>query len=389
MRTEQWLILAVIWIADFAVFMVVFAVGRNLAESGSDSMVLGLAGGGFSLALGMSSLLGGRISDKVGRVRVILTGLVGMAMCTAGCLVLGAEHPFYIPMYTLVAAATGMVYPPSIALLNRGQDAVTRGGIGRMIVFFCLAWNGGLISGQLTGGWLFHYDPVRPIQAAMVLTLINPFLLWLAVINQASLPTIPDQNTTPHLKHRANSAMFSRLAWTANLGGAFAMSMVFHLLPLWMVELEIPAREHGRLLAMNRGVVVLTYLLMYRVQFWHHRFFTAALSQILAAGCLLVLAAADSRLGLVVGLIGLAQLLGYNYFASLYYSTTGVTEEQRGAASGMHEFTLSVGFAAGATVGGFVGQLAGSRAPYQLAAAVILVLLVVQVTTLARIARRG
>ena len=389
MRTEQWLILAVIWIADFAVFMVVFAVGRNLAETGSDSMVLGLAGGGFSLALGMSSLLGGRLSDKVGRVRVMLTGLVGIAMCTAGCLVLGAEHPFYIPMYILVAAATGLVYPPSVTLLSRGQDAVARSGIGRMIVFFCLAWNGGLISGQLTGGWLFHHDPVRPIQVAMVLTLINPFLLWLAVINQASLPTIPDQNTTPHLEHRANSAMFSRLAWMANLGGAFAMSMVFHLFPLLMIELEIPAREHGGLLAISRGVVVLTYLLMYRVRIWHHRFSTAALSQILAAGCLLVLAAADSRLGVIVGLIGLAQLLGYNYFASLYYSTTGVAEEQRGAASGMHEFTLAMGFAAGATVGGFVGQLAGSRAPYQLAAAVIMVLLVVQVTTLARIARRG
>ena len=389
MRTEQWLLLAVIWITDFAVFMVVFAVGRNLAETGSDSMVLGLAGGGFSLALGMSALLGGRLSDNVGRVRVMLTGLVGIAMCTAGCLVLGAEHPFYIPMYILVAAATGLVYPPGVALLSRGQDAVSRIGVGRVIVFFCLAWNGGMISGQLTGGWLFHHDPVRPIQAAMLLALVNPILLWLAVVHQASLPTIPDQYTTPHLEHRANSAMFSRLAWTANLGGAFATSMVFHLFPLLMVELEIPAHEHGGLLAISRAVVVLTYLLMYRVPIWHHRFSTAALSQILAAGCLLVLAAADSRLGVIVGLIGLAQLLGYNYFASLYYSTTGVAEEQRGAASGMHEFTLAMGVAAGATVGGFVGQLAGSRAPYQLAAAVIMVLLVVQVTTLARIARRG
>ena len=301
---------------------------------------------------------------------------------------LGADHPFYIPMYILVAAATGMVYPSCVALLSRGRDAVSQSGIGRMIVFFCLAWNGGLISGQLTGGWLFHFDPVGPIRAALVLTLVNPLLFWLAVVHQPALPSVPDQNTKPHRKHRENSAVFSRLAWQANLGGAFAMSMVFHIFPLLMIELEIPASEHGGLLAMNRAIVIVTYLIMYWVPVWHHRFCPAALSQVLAAGCLLVLAAADSRLGVVVGLIGLAQLLGYNYFASLYYSTTGVIEERRGAASGMHEFTLALGFAAGAIVGGFVGRLSGSRAPYQLAAAVILVLLLVQATSMTRIVRR-
>ena len=52
MRTDQWLLLAVVWITDFAAMMVIFAVSRNLAESGSDPTVLGLAGGGFSLVHG-------------------------------------------------------------------------------------------------------------------------------------------------------------------------------------------------------------------------------------------------------------------------------------------------------------------------------------------------
>ena len=211
----------------------------------------------------------------------------------------------------------------------------------------------------------------------------------LAITHRTTNNAIPEQDLKPNLEHRANSAIFSRLAWQANLGGAFAISMMFHLFPLLMVELEIPAREHGSLLALNRTVVILTYLLMYRVQVWHHRFFTAALSQILAVVCLLVLAAADSRLDVIIGLVGLAQLLGYNYFASLYYSTTGASEEQRGAASGMHEFTLAVGIAAGATIGGLVDQFGSSRAPYQLAAFVILFMLLVQTLSLLRINRRG
>ena len=89
-----------------------------------------------------------------------------------------------------------------------------------------------------------------------------------------------------------------------------------------------------------------------------------------------------------MGLVSLAQLMGYNYFASLYYSTTGVTEERRGAASGMHEFTLSVGFAAGAAGGGMFGQFFGIRAPYQLAAAFIFALLILQLASLAAFKRK-
>jgi len=390
MGVERWMLLAIIWVTDFALFMVVFAVSRGLAESGSQSLTLGLVGGGFSLASGLSSLIGGRISDRVGRKRVILCGITGFVVGTWGCLALGAENRFYIPMYILIAAAIGLIYPPIVALLSRGRDAVTdRRDATRIIVVYCITWNVGLISGQLTGGWLYHHDPVRPIQIALLLALINPLLLWVAARSHTSPPASLDQNTTAHLEHRAASAAFSRLAWIANIGGAFAMSMVFHLFPLLMIELHIPAREHGGLLALNSVIVVITYLFMHRVPFWHHRFSTAALSQITAAASLLVLASAHSRLGLIVGLVGLGQLVGYNYFASLYYSTTGVTETRRGAASGMHEFTLALGFAAGAIGGGLLGQFAGIQAPYRLGAAFIVVLLVVQLASLAAFKRRA
>lgn len=389
MGVERLMLLAIVWITDFVLFMIIFAVSRGLAESGADSLTLGLVGGGFSFAYGLSSLMGGRISDRVGQMRVVLCGVIGILLSTWGCLALGADSRFYFPMYFLNAAATGLIFPPIVTLLSRGRDAVTdRQGWTRMIVVYCITWNAGLISGQLSGGWFYHLDPVRPIQIALLLALINPLLLWMAARSHTSPAANSDQNTTAHLEHRAASAAFSRLAWIANLGGAFAMSMVFHLFPLLMIELHIPSREHGGLLALNRVIVVITYLFMHRVPFWHHRFSTAALSQIVAAASLLVLASAHSRLGLIVGLVGLAQLVGYNYFASLYYSTTGVTEKRRGSASGMHEFTLAMGFTAGAAGGGLLGQYAGIRAPYQLAAAFILVLLIVQLASLAAFKRK-
>ena len=389
MSASHWIMLALVWLTDFTLFMVVFAVSRGLAETGSNSIVLGLAGGGFSLAIGLSSLIGGRVSDRVGRFPLILAGVVGILVGTWGCLAAGPEIRHLVPAYILVGASAGLIFPSTVALLSHGSDAVAdRSGVIRTLVAYCIAWNGGLISGQLTGGWLYDQDPIRPLQVAGVLAAINPLLLWAAARRQSHRSPTRMPNAVADQEHRATSAAFSRLAWMANLGGTFAMSMVLHLFPLLMVELDIPPGEHGGLLAINRVAVVMTYLIMHRVQFWHHRFWTAALSQILAAASLLVLAAADTRLGIIVGLVGLAQLVGYNFFASIYYSTTGVTEERRGAASGIHEFTLAIGFAAGAVGGGYLGHLSGNRAPYQLAAAVIVALLIVQALTLASYRKR-
>jgi predicted MFS family arabinose efflux permease len=77
--------------------------------------------------------------------------------------------------------------------------------------------------------------------------------------------------------------------------------------------------------------------------------------------------------------VGLGLLGGYNYFASLYYSTTGSKSHRKGLASGIHEATLSIGFAAGSMAGGVAGHLAGVRAPYVLGMAVIAFLVVIQI----------
>ena len=47
MGVERWMLLAIVWITDFALFMIIFAVSRGLAESGADSLTLGLVGGGY------------------------------------------------------------------------------------------------------------------------------------------------------------------------------------------------------------------------------------------------------------------------------------------------------------------------------------------------------
>jgi hypothetical protein len=133
------------------------------------------------------------------------------------------------------------------------------------------------------------------------------------------------------------------------------------------------------MLALMRGVVIATYFFMHHSVFWHHRFSTSLVAQILAVGGLLALTQARGEPGLALGLCGIGIMLGYNYFASLYYSTTGSRDKGKGAASGSHEGTLCLGLAGGALAGGFVGFLGGTRAPYWLAMCVVAALIVVQI----------
>jgi len=158
----------------------------------------------------------------------------------------------------------------------------------------------------------------------------------------------------------------------------FGGSMVIHLLPDLAVTIGIAADDHGKLLASWRAVIIATYLVMHRVAFWHYRLSTSLASQVLGVVGLIVIAQAESAATLLIGLTLLGQLVGYNYFSGLFYSTAGSSHDRRALAAGIHEATLAAGMAVGTIVGGVLGSLVNQRVPYLLAAAVLFVMIVVQ-----------
>jgi cyanate permease len=140
--------------------------------------------------------------------------------------------------------------------------------------------------------------------------------------------------TKPDNPKQAASAIFAKISWTANLSGAFAVGLVLHLFPDLAVKLGVPSDSHGTMLAIMRIVVIATYLTMHSLTFWHHRFAVNMVSQFAGLCGLLFLAFAVSQIWLIVGLCLLGFLIGFNYFASLYYSTSSSHEKKKGLAGG-------------------------------------------------------
>jgi len=368
-------LLLVMVLTEAMLFLVIFAIGRTLADRGASMVVMGLIGGGFGVSSAISSVVFGRWSDRTGRLRVISVGIIVGFVCV-GLAYLGIVYHigWMVASYLVMGVAAGATYPTIAAWLNDGgADEANISVMLRVLMGFCVAWNLGIIVGQTAGGWLYQsISATAPLWLAGVFLLINGVLVWLPMPRETRAMVEIDDAMAAEVRnrHRASGA-FSQLCWIANVSGTFAMSIIINFLPVLMVELQIDPNRHGMIFASSRFVVIGVYLLMFASRFWHYRFLTTVGVHVVGVGGLLVLVFANGAWGLLLGLVGLSVILGHNYFASLYYSATRGGDEARGSAMGLHEATLSAGMAGGAVFGGVLGTYAGTRAPYLLAAAVV------------------
>jgi len=369
--------------------LIIFTISRDLAETGASLLKMGMIGGGFSLINAFGCVLFGMLSDALGRRRLVFGGTLLVLLSAAGCLSTDSNHWTYFPAYFLTAVGMGMFYPPLVAWWNQGADTATsQVGVSRALIRFCFAWNLGLICGQSAGGWLFQFGRYWPLALSVGLSLVNCGVVLFGVRRSQPLQGIERDQLEQARRRRELSYAFARMNWIANVGAAFSIGTILHLFPKLAVSLNVPSDQHGVLLAVMRGVVLLTYVLMHHWPFWRHRFSVAWGAQLVGIAGLTCIIFAQGPAGLMVGLSGLGLLIGYNYFAGLYYSNVGSRDERRGFASGMHEATLGIGIAAGSMGGGLAGTLASERMPYLLAIAVIAALAVVQIRVYLRGLRR-
>lgn len=368
-------------LTDFAAFVVVFTISRGLAEDQASAMFLGILGAGLALSAAIGSIGSGWLAHKLDVRRVFLSGAILIVFGITACACIQRATPLFIASYWTVGIGLGLLYPPLIGWLNQDEDAhANRRGVSRVLIIYCIAWNTGMMFGQLAGGSLFALGPNWSYASAILIAVLT---LALAVVAAGQVRPCSDEKEDPTDLRRSKmelASAFKRLSWMANIGGTFGGSMVIHLLPDLAVQIGVPPDSHGLLLAVFRLVVIVTYLLMHAITFWHYNLLTAIASQAIGAGGLILIAQANSASMLMVGMALLGQLIGYNYFSGLFYSTAGSAKEGRTMAAGIHEATLAGGMAVGTLIGGVLGTFVSVRSPYWLAATCVLILIALQTT---------
>ena len=268
-------------LTDFAGFVVVFTASRSLAEGGAPAWYLGVAGAGLSLSAGVGSMGGGWLACRRDGRAIFLTGAAVMVASIAACGAVDPRGLGFLPGYWLLGIGLGFLYPPLIGWLNRGEDAHgDRRGVSRRLIAFCVAWNLGMMGGQLAGGSLFERGVRWAYGAAFAVALANFALAVVAARRVFRLPAGPVHVASPGDGTLERAVAFKRLGWIANLGGVFGASMVIHLLPDLAVLIGVPPAEHGNLLACWRAVIIATYLVMHHAAYWHYRLRVSLASQV-------------------------------------------------------------------------------------------------------------
>ena len=188
----------------------------------------------------------------------------------------------------------------------------------------------------------------------------------------------PELALPPMTADQRLSVAFGRMCWVANIAGTCCVGIVMYLLSDLAVALDVSAPGQGLILGVMRVAVMVTYLVMHSSDFWHHRLKVIIGARLLGLAGLAVVCVATGSLGLLIGLSSLGCMLGFNYFSSLYYATSGSSDCRRGRACAVVEFTVSLGVGIGTLLGGVAGEAIGVRAPYQAAFVVVVVMFILE-----------
>ncbi len=366
------------WLTDCALILFIFSATRILAEQHADPWTIGTLGAVFFLASAISNTIAGGLSDRIGRRIVSIAGGVGLvASLSVPLIFTDGAWRLYVA-YTCVGVSVGHIYPSVIAWLSQGGGRVEA---SRRFLRFGLAFNLGILGGQIGGGWLYdHVSSTAPLQSAIGLAFGTVICLCLVRERQPVDGTVTGGAETVGVScaERTSARRFIRLAWLANFSGMFSMSTLWFLFPALAVSLGIPAEQHGVVLGVGRAAVIGIYALMHVVPAWHHRFRYSVLAQLLGLSGMILVCVGRQPAALACGVVMLSVLLAYNYFASLFYNRTGHDDRRKGAAFGLNEAFLSLGASGGSLLGGWASTGLGERAPFQLAAILIAASLAVQ-----------
>ncbi len=201
----------------------------------------------------------GRVSDILGRKKVIVTGMTLYVIVSVG-YVFADSVAALIVLRAVQGVASAMVWPVAEALI---VDSVGVAWRTRALSLYVMAMNIGHVGGPVIGGLAYEFSKI--VSSNDVLTILRmPFLL-LAFFTLPGLMAslaIREPSQTPALKSKMHGVrprgagiMFKRL-WPFYVNGfvnGFAMGMVMSIMMVYMVEFVVKDPQSVAILMATAG----------------------------------------------------------------------------------------------------------------------------------------
>jgi len=328
---------------------------------GATPFELGVLGSAATVPYAFSTLLFGRLSDRLGRRRLVLAGVACLIPLFA--LMPASKTPLQFGLLLAMwSFVMGAYWPPLQAWIG---DLRATGLVGRALTWFNVGWSTGVMVGSLVGGLLFTAHPAWPFRfsvtcCALILALVLLSPLPSAAVHRDSERPAATPSTTPPTQSQNGRMVY--LGWLANAVSFFLSGTVYSLFPELAAELVASGWFWAAIAGTLAGSRVIGFLLMLRLEPWLYRPSTL-LATYAGLGVAMATVALTRTLWpffVAMALLGLCNALSYSW--SLLHSVEN--QSRKGATASYHESILRLGDFTGAFAAGASAQVWGLRAPY-------------------------
>ncbi len=368
MLTQHAILYFCAFLTDLAVAIWSFALTRRAAELGASPSEIGVLAAAWIGAYGACALVSGRVSDRLGRRGVAMTGCLIVAGVAAACA-MTTRVGWLVTMGLAFGAGLSGFWPSVIAWLGEG---VTGPALAARLTKFSVAWNCGLLVGFGVAGVIYEWSHTAAfvVPAGVFVVIAGLMMVRLPETTEAARPAIAPYQQPPVGRGFRKTAWLANFAVSAALGGAGTM---FYDLA---AQLGIGADVNGAMLAVGRGAAMVAFVGLQMAGFWRVRLWPLWVAQAVAAGAVLWLGFAERTWMFVVVFAVTGLVSGYAYQASVFFSLEETSEKGKGG--GFHEAILGMAMCAGPIAAGLVGGRWGLRGAYVFCAAGLGVFVVAQ-----------
>ena len=344
MPSAAWVLFAGTFLNRFGSFVVPFLV-LYLTKRGFTTQQAGLALGAYGVGNLVASLVGGGLTDRIGRRETIVLSMVSSAAAMIA-LSRATTLPFIIALATLAGATAELYRPASSALI---ADLVPPDLRVTAYSLYRLAINLGFAAGPASAGFVAAHSFVYLFIGDAATSILFGLTAWFA------LPRYIRSTSSQSSWGKAFREAARQRAFLYFLLGAVMITIVdFQMnstLPLHMLDHGFGTSTYGWLISINGVIIIFTELAITRwTRHWNRRFAIALGWFLIAEGFALTgVATTIPMLIFTVVLWTVGEMICSPLTSTLVADTAPV--ELRGRFMGLFNLSWSMGMVLGPPLG--------------------------------------
>jgi len=379
-------------------FMATFSLGTSEIFApwyagilGASTFEMGWAMGSFGLVYMVSPILGGKVSDRIGRKNSLL-----VATGSYIAILVLYPQPFIMPLHLILIRALeglffGFFYPSVEALVAELYPDSQGAALGN----FSTSWSAGMIFSPVLIAYMASYfGNVASIYVVLGVELAALGLIALLVKNYSLDQIIPSSEQKANVPYpvleldteasrkdiRTSSRFFAAYISIALFG--FTSTVLLALFPSYIAGLPgYTTQDFGNLLMVWNVSRTIVFLICTRIsQAWMGTLMIVG-AMAISVGMFLIYATLNIMV-FTFSLIVVGAGVGFAYLGGLY-TVISATKNEKGAYAGIAESLAGTGFFAGPIIGGWFAEFS-LNLPYLITAGYGLVSIIVIGVLLAR-----